>query len=186
MYILWIKDEFESDSLPLGNMFENRLINKKDDYDQFMQNVNDKEKVIATYDILKSNAEWLEIPEWYYQYKIEWELFWLPYVWYADIFTTECIYDIKTIYRTGDADSNNVNMRSWMTTMEEYKLQMRAYMKATNVKKAKILAIGKFDYKDGRKDNKIIDIDWSDELDNEMTQKFWPLVEKMKKLYRQF
>jgi len=59
-----------------------------------------------------------------------------------------------------------------MTYLDEYKLQMRAYMKATGVKKSKILAVGKFLYKDERHDNRIVNIDRSDELDQEMTAKF--------------
>lgn len=185
-YILGVKDERESDSLPLGNLFENYLINKVDAYDEYLQNVIDREKVIATYDALKHNAVWLEIPEWYYQYKIEGTLFDLPYIWYADIYREDCIYDIKTIGKTGDIDATHNNMWSNMTYLDEYKLQMRAYMKATGVKKTKILAVWKFLYKDERHDNRIVDIDWSDELDQEMTAKFWPLVEKMKSLYKQY
>lgn len=185
MYILQVKDEFENDSLALGNLFEKYLIEKVEDW-EIIKDVSDKEKVVTQYDALKHNATGLEIPEWYYQYKIEWELFWCDFLWYADIFRNDCIYDIKTIGKTGDTENTYPNMRSWLTYMEEYELQMRAYMKVTGIKKSQILAIGKFLYKDGRHDHKVIDIDRSDELDERMTKKFWVVVEKMKDLFAKY
>jgi mannitol/fructose-specific phosphotransferase system IIA component len=38
-------------------LFENYLIKKVDAYDEYLQNVIDREKVIATYDALKHNAK---------------------------------------------------------------------------------------------------------------------------------
>lgn len=181
--ILWITQQRESDSLDLGNMFEHYLINKEDAYDRFLQNITDKEKFIATYDALKHNAIGLEVPEWDYQYKVESELFWCPFIGYIDIRQKECLYDIKTIYRTWDIDGKNVNHWSWLTYLEEYELQMRAYMKTTWIKKSKILAVWKFLYADKRNDNRVLDIDRSDELDARMTAKIWPLVEQMQTLY---
>ena len=184
-YILWIKEDFESDSLPLGNMFENWLITGKDN-DELLKWVVDLDKFNENYQNLKHNTKGLEVPVWEYQKKIEGELFGLPYVWYIDIFNDDCIYEIKTVSKVISVEWDYPNMRSWLSYMDEYKLQMRAYMKTTWVKKAKIIAIGKFLYKDERSDHKIIDIDWSDELDQEMTRKFTPTVDKMKDLYNRF
>lgn len=182
-YILWIKDDFSPDALALGNMFEHKLITGKDDYEQFMQNVQEKEKVLADYDALIYNAKGLELPKWDYQMRIDGELFGVPFLWFADIADDECIYDIKTISKTSAISWTYPNMRSGMTYMEEYELQMRAYMKVTGYKKSQIIAVGKFLYKDEKHDHVKIDIEWSDDLDKRMTERFHPIVKKMQDLY---
>ena len=169
-YCLWVEDEVNYwDALALGKLFEHWLMFGKDDYSILdNEEVFDMEKLMETYDALKHNAEWLEFERWTNDFKVEWELFGVPFIWYIDNFREDCIDDIKTSqYLSKEWWSSN--HRSWMTYHEEYALQLRLYMLATWVKKAKI-----------------IEFEMTDEWKEKMINKYQPIVQEMKELFDKY
>lgn len=184
-YILWIKDTFESDALVLGNLFEDWLLTWEENFDKHFESkhIYDLEWLMKDYDALKHNAQGLEFEKWKFQYKIEGEVFNLPFLWYADNYTDEWIDDIKTSRYLTKKDTKQVNSRSGLTYYQEYELQLWLYMKILWRKKARIIEIAKHRYKDGRNAHQIIEFIWSNERDKDMTDKWWKKVEEMKLLW---
>lgn len=184
-YLLGIKDEFKSDALPLWQLFELRLTKWVEDF-ELIKDVAEPEKVVEQYDNLKHNAEWLDFKAWYLQVKCEWTINGSEFVWYIDNITDWVIEDIKTAQYLTKQDNNSVNMRSWLSTMDEYALQLRIYMKLTWIQKARIIEVSKHKYKDEQPRNQIIEFEWSDERDNAMQDKWYPVMDEMKALYQKY
>ena len=185
-YILWIEDDFEkNDSLILWKMFEYWLMNWKDNVEEIIwdQEVVDMEKLIEDYDTLKHNAQWLEFEKWSSNYKVEWDLLWQKFVWYIDNLTESYIDDIKTARYLSKEDWS-INMWSWMSTNDEYKLQLRVYMKLLGRNKSRIIEIAKHKYKDERNEHQIIEFELTPEFDKEMTEKYQPVINEMSNLYK--
>lgn len=183
-YILWIKESFQSDALPLGNLFEDWLLTGKDNYDLHLadKDIYDMEALIEDYDNLKYNAWWLNIEKWASQYKVEWELFWKPFLWFIDNITDERIDDIKTSRYLSKKDAKQKNHWSWLTYYEEYELQLWAYMKVMRRQKARIIEVAKHRYKDWEPRNQIIEFHMTPERDKSMTDKWSWKVDEMSKL----
>lgn len=185
-YILWIKDPwFWEDSMVVWSMVETWLMTWKDDFTLMDGKDIDREAVLAKYEAAKFNATWLDLPIWQAQVKVEWELFWVQFVWYIDNLTDK-IWDIKTSYYLSKDDQTAKNNRSNLTYQEEYALQLWIYMKLTGVTKAAIAEVGTYLYKDGRNSNQIIDFELTDEFDKEMTEKREPKIKEMVELYKKY
>jgi len=185
-YILWIEDDFEkNDSLILWKMFEYWLMNWKDNIEEIIwdQEVVDMEKLIEDYETLKHNAQWLAFERWVSNYKVEWDLLWQKFVWYIDNITEIYIDDIKTARYLSKEDWG-INMWSWMSTNDEYKLQLRVYMKLLGRNKSRIIEIAKHKYKDERNEHQIIEFELTPEFDKEMTEKYQPVINEMSNLYK--
>ena len=184
-YILWIKDEFENDSLLIWKLFENYLFTGNDDWSILeWQKIQDNEKLVEAYDNLKYNADWDLFLDWDKQVEVKWDLFGIPYVWYIDRLT-DFIEDIKTSqYLTKDDWVKN--MRSGMSYWDEYRLQLYLYSKATWNRNTRIREYSKFKYKDWCKSKQIIEFIWTDEMYKEMEDKLRPIVEEMKELWGKF
>lgn len=186
-YILWVKDEFESDALPLGNLFEHWLLTGEDRYEILEDYpIVDMEQLMTDYDNLKYNSEWLSIELWTVQAEVKWELFGCDFLGYIDNLTDEVVYDIKTSRYLSKKETTTANHWSWMSYYEEYELQLWLYMKLLWRKKAMIAEVAKHRYKDWRKANQIIQFKWTDKWDEDMTKKRQPIVEQMKQLYDNF
>lgn len=187
MYILGIKDIIENDALWLWQLAEHRLITKQDDY-SILENANiqDMEKTIAEYDNIKHNAEWLEIPKWQTQAKVEWVLLWQLFVWYIDLLTDDTVIDIKTSKYLTNPESESKNMWSGLSSYEEYELQLWIYMSLTGKKKGQIIEVSKHKYKDERNAHQTIDFERSDERNEKMTAKRQPVVDEMVELYNKY
>jgi len=183
-YILWIKEKIENDALWLWQIAENWLVTGQDDY-SILENANiqDMEKTIEQYDIIKHNAKWLEIPKWVAQYKTEWVLLWQMWVWYIDIITEDEVIDIKTSQYLTNPETTSPNMWSWLSSYDEYALQLWVYMKLTGRSRGKIIEVSKHKYKDERNSNQILEFVMSDEWDKAMTDKRQPIVDEMVALY---
>ena len=180
LYILGIEENFANDAFALGQLAESYLITWQDNYQLLdWQTILDKEKLIEEYDNIKHNAQWLEIPKGINQHKVEWLLFNQLFVWYIDIFADDCIYDIKTTRYLTDPTKDGVNMRSNLSSYDEYALQLWVYMKLTGIKKSKILEVAKHKYKDERTANQVLEFELTDEFDKKMTDKRQPIVEQM-------
>lgn len=183
MYILWIKDEFQNDNYDLWNLFENWLITKQDILEEYLDKntISDIPKFVNDYDNLKYNSEWLDIKIWQTQYKLEWQLFGVDILGYIDNLTDEYVEDIKTTRYLTKEDTKSINMWSGMTTIEEYKLQLRVYCKLLWRKKARIIEIPKHKYKDWPK-HQILEYNY-DEVEKEMSEKIHKIVEEIKSLW---
>lgn len=186
-YILWIRDSYDNkDALSIGKMFEEWLITGKDNRDIIKDiEIDNTEKFNEQYESLKHNARGLEFERWKTQVEVRGELFWFPYVWYVDNLTDEWIDDIKTAQYLSAKDGTK-NMWSGMSYYEEYELQLWTYMKVLWRKKARILEVGKFAYKDKRSANQIIEFLWTDEWDKAMENKYKPIIDAMYALYNRF
>lgn len=187
MYILWIKEDISNDAFPLGNIFEKRLCFWDDDRTllEWIE-LQDKETFVADYDNLKHNAKGIQLPEWIQQYKVEWELLWQYWIWYVDLITDDCIYDIKTSRYLSDPESKSINMWSNMTSYDEYALQLWVYMKLTGKTKAKIIEVSKHKYKDERVANQTIDFELTKEFDEKMINKRQPVINQMSDMYNKY
>lgn len=187
-YILGIKDDYEeNDALVLGRIFEKWLMTWEDRIEEIIGEdpVVDMEKLMEDYDTLKHNAQWLEFDKWASNYKVEWDLLWQRFVGYIDNLTEDCVYDIKTSRYLSKEDWWK-NMWSWMSSYDEYKLQLRAYMKLTWKTKAKIIEVAKHKYKDERNEHQVIEFELTPKLDEEMTKKYQPIVDEMSKMRNTF
>lgn len=185
-YILWIQDFIENDALWLWQLAEYRLMTGEDDYSILDKaNIQDMEKTIQEYDTIKHNAKWLEIPKWATQVKVEWDLLGQRFVWYIDLVTEDTIIDIKTSRYLTKVDDKSKNMWSGLSSYDEYRLQLRVYMKLTGKQKSQIIEVAKHRYKDDNPRHQILQVDMSEELDQEMTVKRQPIVDEMMELYRQ-
>ena len=184
-YLLWIKDEYENDSLLIGKLFENYLFTGQDDWSILEWNkVSNMEDLVSDYDNLKYNADWDLFLDWDKQVEVQWELFWVPFIGYIDRLT-DFIEDIKTSYLS-TKDDHKKNMRSGMSYRDEYKLQLWTYFRATWNRNTRIREYWKFKYKDGRKSKQVIEFIFTDELDKEMEKKYLPVIEEMKELWNKF
>ncbi len=184
-YILWIKDEFNNDSLPLGNLFEHYLITWQDQY-EIIKDVSDMEKIIETYDTLKHNAIWLDMPIGDTQVKLQWYINDVEFVGYIDNLYEWVVRDIKTAQYLTKKENESKNMWSWLSYYEEYELQMWVYMKLGWYKLWKIAEISKHKYKDWKSYNQIIEFVWSDEWDKKMEEKYYPIINEIIKLYKEY
>lgn len=179
-YILWIQDEFKSDALLLGNLYEHYLIHWEDNWDiAENKTIHNPEKLAEDYEWLKHNGQHIDVPKGSYQTKVEGKLLWQEWVGYIDLLTDDTIIDIKTVYRPTKTDSKTKNMWSGLTSYEEYELQMWVYMSLTWYKQADIIEIAKFQYKDWRQSNQIIHFERSDDRNYSMTERREPVVENM-------
>jgi len=71
-----------------------------------------------------------------------------------------------------------------MSTNDEYKLQLRVYMKLLGRNKSRIIEIAKHKYKDERNEHQIIEFELTPEFDKEMTEKYQPVINEMSNLYK--
>lgn len=187
-YILWLKDDYSEDNFAVGNLIENYLITGKDNIEELLKDkkIDDMEKVIEDYDNAKYNAIWLKFEKWVQQYKVEWEILGQRFGWYIDNITEEWIDDVKTAKYLTKPESDAISMFSWMTTMEEYWLQLWIYMKLTWRTKSRILEVAKHKYKDWRNAHQILEFILTPEKDKEMEEKYQPIVNEMLELYNKF
>ena len=186
--VLWIYQDYESDAFILWNAFEQYICEWVDDLQRFCiwKNVYDPEKLANDYNALLHNGEWIVLPSWVLQKKIKWNLFGYNFVWYADLYTKDCIYDIKTTRFLTDEKKWYPNSRSGLSIYEEYKLQLWCYMKVSWVKRSRIIEVSKHRYKDWRKARKIFDFSLTNEFDLYMQNKYKPLIDKMNTLYNKY
>lgn len=189
-YILGIKDpDISPEPLIVGAMIETKLLTGIDDrgiadkYKDF-----DKEKVVEWYDNTLSNM--VDIPKvsGQYQVKAEGKICGEDFMWYIDVLDGETIIDIKTSHYLTKQDTKTINMRSGLTSMEEYEFQLRCYMTMTGKKTAFILEIAKHPYKEKwqGKSRQIIVINMTDELDKKRTERTKVRLEEMKELRARF
>lgn len=187
LYILWIKEDISNDAFVLGQLAEQRLITGQDDWSILeWKDIIDKEKFNDAYEAIKHNSQWLVIPKWVYQYKMEWIIDKFSFIGYADIIDEECVYDIKTSQYLTKLDSNSLNMWSNLSSYDEYALQLWIYMKLTGKKKAQILEVSKHKYEDNKPYNQIIEFTWSEEWDKKMSDKWIPVMYAMQDLYTKY
>lgn len=189
-YILWIKEDTDfGDSLSIGRLFENWLFTWEDKYD-ICENVKSMENIVEAYDALKWNAQWLQFKKGKWNKEVKWMLFWYPVIWYIDNYNETSLDDIKTCTYLSKKESNQINHWSGMTYYQEYELQLRVYHMLTGVNKCRILEVSKHKYvtaKDkDRHENQVIEFNFDEEYDKEMTEKFEPIVKEMLSLYNQF
>lgn len=186
-YLLGIDEPIQNDALWLWQLAEHYLITGQDDYNILDKaNIQDMEKTIQDYDTIKHNAKWLEIPKGLTNVRVEWDLLGQRFLWYIDLLTEDTIIDIKTSKYLSKQESDNKNMWSWLSSYDEYRLQLWVYMKLTGKQKGKIIEVAKHKYKDDKPRNQIIDINMTEELDQEMTNKRQPVVDEMIRLWAAF
>lgn len=187
-YILWIKDEMKSDALRVWKAVEDYLLNPFHSLDEMLKwvELDDKEKAIQTYEDCKFNAGWLQLPIWEVQKEIKWEICGVDYIGYIDNYKDWIIYELKTAQYLTDKDKEWAkNMWSGMSTIEEYKLQLRMYMRVLKCN-WRIVEIAKHRYKDWLDRSQFIDFEWSEDFDKEMLAKYTPIINEMKELYEKF
>lgn len=183
-YILWIKDDwFGEDSMACWKLLEHYLMTGEDKYELIDgMKIEDMEWVIAKYDAAKHNAKWLEFVRGQSNVEVNGMIGDFQFVWYIDNLTDR-IDDIKTSYYLTKKDSTNKNHRSWLTTREEYELQLRVYMKVSGIKKSAIIEVATFKYKDESKhEHQILELELIDEFDKRMSDKYFPIFAEMKQL----
>lgn len=182
-YVLWVYDTIENDSLLVGKLFENYLFTGKDDWSIIeWQPIQDNVKLVESYDNLKYNSWGELLLEGEKQVEVKWELFGIPYIWYIDRIYDWWIEDIKTTQYLSKDDWNK-NFWSGMSYWDEYKLQLWLYSRATWITKTRIREYWKFMYKDGRKSKQVIEFIINND---EMEQKYKPIIMEMKELYDKF
>jgi len=187
-YILWIKCATNDEAFALWNLAEYRLCNHIDDYELLKDYVwLDVAKVIEWYDVIKKNAEWLDKIDGETQLFVEWNIWDHKLIWYIDILQGDTIIDIKTS-RYLSKEWWWVNMRSGLTSFEEYELQLWFYMKATWKRKAKIVEVAKHDYKNKWEwhSRQVIDFNRTDEMDKKRTKRSLDLLNQMQELHNKF
>lgn len=187
-YLLWIQDVIKNDSLRVWKAVEDYLLNPFHDVEQLLKwvELEDKVKAIQTYEDCKFNATWLEIPIGEVQKEIKWEINGVEYIWYIDNYKDWIIYELKTAqYLTDRFKEWTKNMWSWMSTIEEYKLQLWMYMRVLKCK-WRIVEIAKHRYKDWLGRCQFIDFDYTEEFEKEMLEKYTPIINEMKELYDKF
>lgn len=185
-YILWLKDEYKDDALILGQLAEIYLFTGKDDFKLLEgKNLNNKDKLLEEYENIKHNAIWLEFTKWDVQRKVKGNLLGMPFIGYIDNHNPNLIDDIKTVkYLTNIEDvKENRNFWSWLSTYEEYELQMWVYMKLSNIKKARVIEVSKHRYKDGKNAHQFIHFELTEEMDKRMLEKWAPIVAEIQYLY---
>lgn len=170
----------ENDSFLIGQIFEEYLMTWKENLETIVgdQKVGDMSKIFTDLETLKHNAEGLEFERGLRNVKVEWTIFGYPFEWYLDNLT-DTIDDIKTCHYLTDTASNSKNMWSWMTTYEEYELQLWIYMKLKGITKARILEVSKFAYKDKRHAHQIIEFEMTEEFDKKMSDRYEKIVKEM-------
>lgn len=189
-YILKIQEDTDFwDSLSIGKLFEHRLMTGEDKY-ELCENVKNMEDIVTAYDTLKWNSEWMVFERGEWNKEVKWEVLWVPFVWYIDNFTKDCIYDIKTSQYLSKEDSKQINHRSWMTYYQEYELQLWVYHMLTGINKCRILEVSKHKYvtaKDkDRHEHQIIEFNFDKAYDENMSAKYWPIVNEMKEMLTKF
>ena len=186
-YILWLKDERKDDSLYIGSAFHKVLelynLNwKRDDnaWHDILSSCEDKEKAIEVYDCLINNIKKIDnLERWEQEVKVNFKLFWADFLWFIDCLTSDCVIDYKTVSSLSKEDSN-----PWFRQAEnnyaDYKFQLRAYAKATNRRKWKIIEIMKKTLKT-RPDERgqVIEFEFDEQTDKEMEEKYWGVVKEM-------
>lgn len=186
--LLWLYQDFQSDAFILWHAYEAYLCEWIDDLDIFCKwkEVYDYDSLKKDYEALLHNWLWIKLPSWELQKKINWQLLGYNFIGYADLYTDNCIYDIKTNRYLTEQNKWYPNSRSWMTSYQEYELQLWCYMKVSWVVNSSIIEVSKHRYKDWRNANKRFDFSMSQEFDVRMTNKFLPLIEKMKSLHDKY
>lgn len=188
-YCLWIKDDqYSEDNLVLWSLFEHYYFNKEDNYKILdWRDIEDMEKLIESYDSLKHNAIWLEIPIWDTQVKVEWIINNVPFIWFIDNLHDWIPRDLKTSYYLNKQDSKKKNDRSWMTYREEYELQLRLYMSLLWSPIGKVAEVAKYKYKDHEKhEHQIITFEMTDEWKKKMEDKYYPIINEMVELHNKY
>lgn len=187
-YILGIDSPGNPEAFCLWNLAEHRLCTHEDKY-EIMEDYKllDDDKVIEWYDIIKSNAEWLPCIEWETQLFVEGDIWGYKLIWYIDVLQGDTIIDIKTS-RYLSKEWWWVNMRSGLTSYEEYELQLWFYMKATGKRLAQIIEVAKHDYKKKGEwhSRQVIDFNRTDEMDKKRTNRSLWLLEEMNNLHNKF
>jgi len=189
---LWIKDDFQNDNYSIWLLVEDFLLNSEHDIsnvDNIIQwnIIKDQEKVQEWYNNAKKNTVWLELEVGFVQCKVEWNLLWYNFIWYVDNLTNEWIEDIKTTqYLTNTENKWSENLWSWLTTYQEYELQLWVYMKLLDRDKARIVEVSKHEYKDWKPRNQFIEFHRTEEMDQRMEETRWPKVKEMFELYQRY
>lgn len=188
-YILGIKDEIKNDALRVWKAVEDYMLNPLfHDLDTLLKwvELEDKEKAIQTYEDCKFNARWVLLPIWEVQKEIKWEICGVDYIGYIDNYKDWIIYELKTAQYLTDKDKEwSKNMWSWLSTIEEYKLQLWMYMRVLKCN-GRIVEIAKHRYKDWLDRSQFIDFERSEDFDKEMLAKYTPIINEMKELYEKF
>lgn len=184
-YVLWIKEEFNSESLVVGKAIENYVLTGDEininNYDTFWLDI---DKIMKDYEETKYNAQWIVIPKWEQQKEVRWIINWVEYVGYIDSYSDWIIYELKTASLLTQKDWK-ASIFSWIPTYEEYRLQCWLYMRALWAD-AKLVEIWKHRYKDWRVSNQIFDFKWSKEFDDEMTGLYVPVIDEMKEMFDKY
>lgn len=178
-YILWIKDEFKNDSFDIWKALHKYIETKDIELaKKEMENVEDKEKALETFEILLKNLAEFDLPKWEHEVKVDFDIWGWQAIWFVDLLTDDCVYDFKTVSSLSKPDDKPA-MWQVVNNYEEYKLQMYFYMYATGKKKAKILEIMKKEFKTKSVPWQWIEFEMTDELANDMFNKYQPIVSEM-------
>lgn len=187
-YILGVKDEFESDALPLWHLFEHRVFTGEDNFAILEKTkILDKKRLLEQYENLKFNATWLEFTPGQQQVMIRGSFrLGVDFIGFIDNLVDGEIQDIKTCSYLTNIDNRTPNSRSGLSYYEEYELQLRLYMKFSGYRAWKIIEIAKHRYADNMPHHQIIDFVWSDKRDQNMESKYFPIIDEMLAYYTKF
>lgn len=190
-YVAWIEDEYTGDALTVWVLIEDYLLNPFHDFEKIVKEkwCEDIEKVKADYDVAVRNAEAVknEIQIWEVQKYVEWELNGVKILGYIDDYKDWIIYELKTAqYLTDPNKEWAANFWSWMSTIDEYRLQCWIYMRLLWVDTAKIVEVSKYGYKDKRHASQIIEIKNTPEFNKSMEDKFFPIIKEMSDYYKKY
>ena len=183
-YILWVKDNYSNDAFPLWHLFEHWILTGNTRLEILKDHIlENEEKLLQTFETLKYNSQWLDIPKWELQVMVSGTINNADFVGYIDTLHDGVVYDIKTTQYLTKIDGWK-NMRSNMSSYDEYALQMRVYTRLGGYKQGKIIEVSKHEYKDWRNEHQVLEFNRSEERDQEMENKYFPIIDEIVLLHK--